>query len=278
MGVFENIHDHDTAREFADDLTQAGRMNHGHAGPMFIAKLIEHVKEVGGDDGEFDIRVADGVSGFVAGLGLGPEADPAVVRLASVFGLVAVTGCLASEFGVFPLMANEITAGVAKCFRDLIAVRGGSKNKVTASALVMIRDHIQTNRGRFLSYEKTNGAGGASVHRTPDLKAPHNHAGFIEYDTAERATGTVYVFPKVMKDEVLSKAPRSNLLKELVDRELLFKQDVADRFTIKKRVPGYGPGNYYAIDLTVMELNDDGSDPVAVVAKKVSKPRLSVIS
>lgn len=250
LGIFEDVHGAEKrhkmvgngAAEFANNVQDAARENYGWAGPLFVERLLQHVSSMDKDRG-FPSRLSSSIDRFVTSLKLDAAADDAVKRLARTFGLIAVAGRLASDFEVVPIPAEEMVAGVRKCFNDWLASRGGARSKTAATALVALRDYISKNIGRFVLVSEAAGSpvGTVSGYRQP---------------------GTFYVLPGAWK-EVIATAPRAKLVDELDKLELLVRQKSSTGNTdqVVKKLKNGPAVRVYAVSDRILEVGDDGTLP-----------------
>lgn len=270
LGVFDRV----TAAGpsvAAERIQEASRENYGHAGPMFIEKLIQFAavlakeadaeerqhQEDFGVDGQFEPTRHDyamsaylrsQIKEFVVGLNLDAKADAAVLRAARAFGLISTAGKLACKFDVLPLDEADIEAGVRTCFLAWIAERGGAISKTTSTALVGLRNFINSNEPRFTLI------GASEVgHR------PINPVGYKE--TSKSGNITYYILPSAW-NEVTAAAPRGKLAEELVRLDLLIRPISSEgtrTYQTVKRIDPSTRVRVYAIDGAVRELTDHGT-------------------
>lgn len=256
LGIFEDVHGAEKGRkvvgngaaEFANRIQEAARENYGWAGPLFVERLLDHMSSMDDDRG-FPSRLGSSIDRFVASLQLDAAADDAVKRLARTFGLIAAAGELASDFEVVPIPADEMAAGVRKCFNDWLASRGGARSKTAATALVALRDCISKNMGKFVLVADAAGTQPGTVY---GYRQPGN----------ERTRGIFYVLPGAWK-EILATAPRAKLGEELDKLGLLIRQKSATGNTDQvvkqfKNAPGV---RAYAVSERILEVGDDGTLP-----------------
>lgn len=231
------------AEYLARNISENARENYGHAGPLFVEKLIAHLAPE--EEWERLSIVNNHVKRFVESLKLDVKADDAVRRLACAFGLVAYAGRLACQFDVLPFEAEEMEDSVRRCFLDWLASRGGSRSKTTATALIALRDFISRNQGKFIDIGDTS----TRVHDT---------AGYVEH----RENGSTYYLLQSSWKTVIEAAPRAKLIEEL-DRLMLLKRQKSSKSvrsdTIVKAIPKQGGVRVYAVRGEILELRDDGT-------------------
>jgi putative DNA primase/helicase len=180
---------------------------------------------------------------FVRSLNLPTRADDAVKRLARTFGLIAAAGQLASELKVIPVPADEMAAGVRKCFLDWLASRGGARSKTGATALIALRDYIARNLGRFV----------------PTHEVKNSQQSMIAGYRKESNGDGVFYLPIATWKEVLASAPRAKLVEELDKLGLLIRQGKSKDDTIVKKLSGGINVRVYAVSARILEVREDGT-------------------
>jgi uncharacterized protein (DUF927 family) len=247
LGIFEDIHKlrgkENGAARFADALQSAARSNYGHAGPRFIEELVEEIKEV--EEDEVRKEIAAMVREFTESIDLDEGADDAVKRLLRTFGLIAAAGQFACRWKILPMSEDDVVWGVATCFNAWVKARGGARSKTAHTALIELRDFVQQNVGRFIA---TN---------ADELPKIANIAGYVE---TKGDNTTYYILPPVWKHEILTKAPRANLIEALDQLDLLKRKPGSSDDTVVKKIRMLGkPVRAYAVDGAILELTDQGT-------------------
>lgn len=201
MRLFENLHGHASADEFAKYLRQATEENRGYIAPIWLEKLaglsadslrdtISRMTKVWMDE-HVPVR-----------------ADGQVMRAARRFALVAIAGELAADFGIVPWPAQEASKAVARCFRDWLSSRGGNGSHEVQEGIKAIVDFID----RF----------GAS--RFAEISGVIDHvrdrAGFRQEKSDSEVT--YMIFPEVLRTEILGGSRNvSAILKEAIQQGLI---------------------------------------------------------
>jgi putative DNA primase/helicase len=90
-GLFQNIHETNNGADFADSLRDAAAKDYGHAGPLFIQKLIDNYS---------NLQLSSGLSALQKAFGDNLNAQDA--RVARSFAIVALAGQLAIKWGILP--------------------------------------------------------------------------------------------------------------------------------------------------------------------------------
>lgn len=243
LGIYENLHGlpHTKAgaRQFANKRKLAASLNYGHAGPNMVQAIIDECNDIGED--VFRRKLAKMIEAFSDHLTLPEDADAAVRRVATSFGLICAAGRLACRWDVLPLEEAEISEAVEKCFRSWVAERGGTKAKTTTTALVALRDYISKNSGRFV--------------RMQDVANGH---GQISLVAGYKSDDTFFLLPHAWT-EVLAQAPRAKLGQELDRLGLIERQPSSKGWAIVKTLPTRNGVRCYAISSRILAINDDGT-------------------
>ena len=146
-GMFENLHSFASADEFAKNLSRMSQEYKGRVAPEFINRLTE----MGFEKLQ---HVISGLTDKWLSDNAPDDADGQVMRAARRFALVAVTGELASSFGIFPWPDDEANNAAARCFKDWLKQRGGSDSFEVLDGLQNILQFIQRyGNSRFVNIE-----------------------------------------------------------------------------------------------------------------------------
>ena len=118
MGIFEDLHGHESPQAFAEVIKQAAATHYGHAARAFIGKILEHREDA----------TATLHKGLEAGMAtLCPDdASGQVKRVAKRFLLCALAGEMAAEWGLLPWTKGEALQAVKTCFAAWLTMRGGA--------------------------------------------------------------------------------------------------------------------------------------------------------
>ena len=242
-GVVESLNGFGTPRDLVVAVDTLAKTHYGHAGPLFVSKLIEQIGRVTED--VFKADIAESCEAFIASLKLPEDTDPLVYRVARVFALAAVAGSLAIEFGVVPLDPARLRRGVSECFTNWIATRGSAtKTAAQSKGLVALRDFISSNRARFHPLSVTD----------------HPSIGeIIGYETRIKGE-TYYLLTAGSWKAVVKNAKRGELGKQLVALGLLYTNEKGHQ--TKHRIGGNSNNveeRFYAISSAISRVADDGS-------------------
>ena len=217
LGMFENIHGAEDAKQFAESLIAAACRNYGTPIRAFLRKLADSgrplIEEIGKRIGEFEAEHSP------------TGADGQVKRVLKRFALIAVAGELATALGVLPWKAGEAQTAAKKCFDAWLSSRGGVEAGETKDGIAQVRMFFAAHgESRFSSLDD-EAAARTTVNRAGfRQKLPD---GGIEY----------YVFREVWEHEVCAGLDMRRTNKDLAAKSLLIK-DNDGKYTYRKRLPG----------------------------------------
>jgi putative DNA primase/helicase len=138
-GLFENIHGTKNGAEFSDALRDAASKHYGHAGPLFIEKLIQNYSRLG-----LSSRLASLLQEF------GNDLSAQDIRVARSFAVVALAGELAIEWKILPWAPRSAILSAIEIFNAWKATQPlSTKSKETEQILKAVRDFIQTYGASF---------------------------------------------------------------------------------------------------------------------------------
>lgn len=186
MGVFECIHDSDTAQQFADEVGEQAMKNSGHAGPEFINYLINNREEC-------ITTISEVRESFRAGC---KDADPQVQRAATRFALIAAAGDIATKAGITQWPDGESISAALTCFkvwRENWTPNGSRENE---KAIEQVRAFIQEHASRFEDGDNTG--------------TVHNRAGFMGDGGRE-----YWTYPTTFNNEVCNGLNSTTVIRAL---------------------------------------------------------------
>lgn len=155
LGLFERLHDAADADAFARNLKDAAAMHYGHPARAFLDALAHDLDGAAGLVRESKRRFEQAQR---------PKgASGQVLRVLSRFALVAAAGELAAHYRVLPWRSGEAIAGVARCWSDWIASRGGSGDQEGERAIAQVRAFIEAHGAS--RFEPLTGAPGGARDR-----------------------------------------------------------------------------------------------------------------
>ncbi|MFI0846578.1 DUF927 domain-containing protein [Mesorhizobium sp. IMUNJ 23232] len=235
MGLFETIHDCESADAFAREIKAGSIQHYGHAARIFIDYLSR-------DRDRVKAAVAGFMDQFVADT-CPPRADGQVSRVALRFALVAAAGELATKLGILPWYEGEATSGSARCLRDWLDCRGGIEPSEVREGIAQVRAFIEAHaESRFAPW-------GSDVTPSDASRPTINRVGFRK-TTADGET-EFYVFPEAWRKEVCAGFDATLLAKTLVERGLLIP-DKDGKFQSRHRVGGSGTVRLYRLTAAIL--------------------------
>lgn len=237
LGIFEELHDADSADAFARELADASKRFYGVAIRAYLEKLSEHRSEIAD-------AVAKHRKDFHE-LGLVPEgASGEVTRVAGRFSLVSAAGEIAAAWGLLPWQEGEALLAAATCFEAWLVERGGPAPIEESAAIAQVRKFIQQYGDERFAYMSTTADG---RHIT---SAARNRAGYSRTVNGE----TEYLFlSDVFRSEICSGYDHTMVARALEQRGYL-KRGQADRLTTKVQIPGQSKrAELYLVTSAILE-------------------------
>lgn len=248
LGVFEELHGHETADTFARALTDATRQFYGSAGRAFLGFLVEWIEQVGRDEAA---RYVSNLQRAFIERNVPPGASGQVLSVARRFGLIAAGGELATRFTVTGWPEGEAVRATDRCFRAWLARRGtpGALEDETAIRAVA-KFFSQHGSSRFAEPWAEDDA--------RKTRVIVNRAGF------KRGAGTdaveYLILPEVWADEVCAGLDPRAVAATLRERDLLLPGE-GTKNQSSVRVPGEAKRmRVYRIRGAILE-DQDPADP-----------------
>lgn len=235
MGLFEDLHGHESPAVFADALHAAAAKNYGHVFRAFITMVQKN-------PGEVKARFGQGLPEYLERL-CGPNADGQVRRVAKRFHVCAVAGELATEWRLLPWKKGEASRAIKKCFRAWLRQRGGKGSTEDAEIISKITMFIQQHgSSRFQDLAQ------------PDDKC-FNRVGF------KRRAGEKmeYILPSETFQKEVCRGMDYKRAVKLLDRKGLLSRD-KDRPMKKVDIPGLGRKYCYIIAFKDKHIEDVPAD------------------
>jgi Domain of unknown function (DUF927)/Bifunctional DNA primase/polymerase, N-terminal len=141
FGVFESIHNFESAKQFAEHLDRATQTYHGTLLDAFLPKLVTDRAT----NPAFASTLKKQVYAIARKLSEG-TIDTAVARVANRFALVQVALELAHAYGLLPFPLAHIGWAISKMFRDWLDYRGGDGSIEVKNACDRIRSLFVSNQ------------------------------------------------------------------------------------------------------------------------------------
>lgn len=184
MGIFENIHGHESPAKFSEKLAANAGKYHGTAFTEFIRHVLDNREDI-----PEMLRECERVFGQSV---LTDKASGQARRVAARFALVAAGGELATQWGVTGWQQGDAINSAIACFRTWLAGYGGEGNKEQRDMLAQVRQFLETNgEGRFVLFD-----------RADDTHAPKTlqRCGYRSADSS--GAMEYFIFPESFKKEI----------------------------------------------------------------------------
>jgi putative DNA primase/helicase len=254
---------------FVEKAAEASVLAYGHAGPMFVRKLIEN---------KISYRtVNDLVAGFVGRCDVGMNGQ--LRRVATKVGLVAAAGELAIEFGVFPWPAGSALKAADFVFKTWLARRGSRGTTEMQQALerlqLMFEKHGDTRFDWLRAYSdndppdsdlhkpggKRDPADGLALTSNTARPLTQNRLGWTAVAKIPCTTKTErrwYISAQTWKEEICKGFDLKALNSELVKRGALEMEEEKDgRTRPPKVVINEQRGRYYTVTPRIFSVASD---------------------
>jgi len=229
LGTFEELHGFASGAAFALAVKNAAGRYYGAVGAAWLQLLVRNHDELG-------TVLSDGIRQFVAEFaptGCSGQVD----RVARRFGLVAVAGEIATQYGLTGWDQGESGAAVGKCFASWLDGFGGTGNHEERALLAQVRAFFETN--------------GASRFQEVSGDSQHiiNRAGFFRLVSDKRRE--FLVLPEAFKREVCVGVDLKYATRILREHGWLLAGN--DKAAQRIRLPGLGSTRAYVIGSKMWE-------------------------
>lgn len=223
MGLFEDLHGHETAQRFADALRAAAATNYGHAARAFIEQFQRHREDVLRD---IHKGMTDNLNKLCP-----PDASGQAQRAARRFLLVACAGELAIEWGIVPWPEGMSVNAAKACLEVWLTERGGADDAEKKAIIDSVTEFIERHgQSRFQPINE------------PETKVI-DRAGYVDRTDGKEV---FYFLTNVFQKEVVKGHNLQFALDTLKGAGLLLRGDGANT----KRLPQiFGRKRCYAITL-----------------------------
>jgi putative DNA primase/helicase len=218
-GVFENIGNFGTSKEFAEHLELSARQHHGTAFDAYIQRLIDA-------PADYRTKLQCRLREFAKGL-TPKGADSTIGRAANRFALVYIGACTASHFGILPIDLPEIKWAVESVFQAWLNGRGGIGSHDLNQALQRIEHLFVTNQHSDRIYNVADG----------DRQTVKNLLAYRKTGLAPSETEYL-VPPSVFNAEFCQGVNRSALIAQLQGQDWLYPSDNDGKACLLRRIGG----------------------------------------
>jgi len=252
FGVFENLHDVTSAKDFAEHLKAATAEQFGTLGVAWLERLMGDLSKIRKTLPEQVNKVA--ASFAPAG------AESQVLRAMRRFALCAIAGESAVRYGLLDWPAGEATRAMAQCAQDWIKERGGVGNMEQQRYIERLRSFLMANAtSRFVPWDRVAddhapGKNEVAGIRKTKLKTTDNaddeHYASAVYEFFITADGWAEIFkgmhPKTAAD-VLAAAG-------------MLERSTRGENYLNKNLPGWGKTRHYKPTAKLFSYQDDADD------------------
>ncbi len=228
LGLFEDLHGAESAKDFADTLKADASRFYGTAARAFLAHVVA--------DANIARALVATWSRRFQSEHAPKNADSQVRRALSRFGLVAAAGELACRLNVLPRPEGEAMHAAGECFLGWLDARGGSEPAEMREGIRAIRLFVELHgASRFESWD---GEFASARERIV------NRAGFRRRDDAGR--WEYAILPEVWRSEVCVGFNASALARAACERGLL-TPDCDGKPQRREHLPGLGRLRVYVV-------------------------------
>jgi uncharacterized protein (DUF927 family) len=229
FGVFESIHNFESAKQFAEHLDRATQTYHGTLLDAFLSKLVTDRAT----NPDFANTLKKQVYAIARKLAEG-TIDTAVARVANRFALVQVALELAHAYGLLPFPLDHIHWAISKMFRDWLNHRGGDGSIEVKNACDRIQNLFVTQEYGDRIYNLSDG----------DAQSVRNLLAYRKTDEDGEAD-EFWVPTSVFDLEICTGVDKPALIKELQKRRWLTPPRNDGKSTLQRRIKKRR--NYYYV-------------------------------
>lgn len=223
MGIFQNLHSHQSPAAAAGAIKAAADKFHGAIGLAwldYVAKNRRHLAT----------SIVDSIESFVADI-IPVNAAGQVERVARRFALVAIAGELATACGLTGWAQGESTRGAHECFRSWLEAFGGNGNREGRA----IADHAR-------AFFEMHGASRFEDMRATEAQRVHNRVGFFR--NGDNGAREFLVLAQAFRSEICDGFNEKTVKRVLIDASMLIpSKDGQPSQNI--RLPGLGSTKVY---------------------------------
>lgn len=249
FGVFENIHDSESAKAFSERIKHVTTEYYGAPIRSFLEQLVNSdpntVKDM------YQEISAKFFTDYVP-----EQADTQVQRVTSKYAVAALAGELATIMGITGWDENDAYSAVGVVFNKWLDNRGTIGQQEPERAVEQVKDFLlQHGMSRFLPITDNSSSGYSLLH--PDRQC-NDMAGFRIVNGPN--SYEFIVFPKVYNDEMCSGLVIKNVTKTLTERGFLEVEHSTDgkvKPQVRHRLPGVGQMRVYHFNASIFGDSDE---------------------
>jgi putative DNA primase/helicase len=241
-GIFDNLHGASTASGFADALRDDARRHYGHAGPKFVAWLIENRES---------LKLGDGLAKKIDQLVQNKKLSAQELRVARSFGILALAGEVAISASILPFEEGEIQAAAAKLFKIWQRTQPqNDQSREHAQVLQRVLDFIERHSDtRFtnicVKYRTVQNEDGAPIDLPyVDQLVARDRAGWWE----DIGTRRIYMFTSSGLREAIGDLDFNRALRALDEAEAFHETGTDNEKAKRRRTPNRQNPKLYWID------------------------------
>jgi uncharacterized protein (DUF927 family) len=248
LGLFENLHEASSSRDFADNIRKAASEYYGTPLRKFLTCItasIEEAKEA------IEAAKAEFVEKHFP-----KNASGQVGRAVDRFGLVAAAGELAIAYGILPWETGEATKAAAACFEAWLDNRAaGTEAAEIAAGIAQIRKFFEAHgESRFTLWGDETATNKNDAGSTPDIQRPtFNRAGF-----RRTIQGRIefFVLPETFTTELCAGFDAKALARALIKRGLLIPGK-DNKSAVSVTLPGIGKMRVYHFTSNILSDSEE---------------------
>lgn len=200
MGIFEDIHGHQSAAAIANAIKTASDKNFGAVGLAWLENVAENRQQL-------VATLVESIEQFVTDI-IPLNAASQVGRVARRFALAAVAGELATHYGLTGWQQGEAMRGARECFCAWVEAFGGIGNREGRAIL----EHVRA------FFEKHGASRFEHVRATEDQRI-YNRAGFISI--REDGSREFWVLGEAFRSEICNGFNERTVKRVLIDAGML---------------------------------------------------------
>lgn len=263
LGIYQDIYEYDSSREFNDMLLLNAKTYHGAAFDSYIGHVIENIDTL-------PAYLIGFIEKFIKDF-VPADASSQVLRIASRFAIVAAAGTFATQTGITGWPQDEALLAVEFCFKKWLAQRGGVTQSEESRLIQQVQAFFEAHGDSRFTKMTNLGA--------DDNELARDRVGFKEM---YGGTYSYFVLPNQL-DKIVAGFNKKSAVKTLV-KEGYIITDKNGKPQTNKRIPGsITPKKVYEFSNKVMadsdeeETNTDTAISKGNIGNKVTKQDLCVI-
>ena len=227
LGIFENLHSHESPSAFADCIKKAAAQNYGHAARAFITQLQQRRQQT--------LETLSPALQTAAESLCPPNASGQVRRVAQRFALCAIAGEMATDWGLLPWKEGQAFAAIKTSFDAWLLLRGDAGAAEDAAIETQVRLFIeQHGASRFQDMDNL----AAPCSQRVGFRRISNTGEGMEY----------YVLPESFKSEICKGFPLRRAVAVLLEKGLLLPGDSGSNTRKPPHdLPGFGRKRCYVL-------------------------------